>query len=82
MFKATVLITLRPSILDPKGKACHQALQQLGLNDVNSVRMGKMIEMSIASDSEDEAFKIAQEACDKLLANAVMEDYIITLDKL
>jgi phosphoribosylformylglycinamidine synthase len=82
MFKATVKITLRPSILDPKGKACHQALQQLGLKAVDSVRMGKMIEMSIAADTEKEAYKITQDACDKLLANAVMEDYVITIEKL
>jgi phosphoribosylformylglycinamidine synthase PurS subunit len=82
MFKATVIITLRPSILDPKGRACHQALYQLGLSSVSSVRMGKMIEMNIETTNEKEAYKIAKDACDKLLANNVMEDYVITLDKL
>lgn len=82
MFKATVIITLRPSILDPKGKACHQALNQLGLSSVSSVRMGKMIELRIETTNENEAYKIAKDACDKLLANNVMEDYVITLDKL
>lgn len=82
MFKATVIITLRPSILDPKGKACHHALNQLGLSSVSSVRMGKMIEMNIETTNESEAYKIAKDACDKLLANNVMEDYVITLDKL
>jgi len=80
MFKATVTITLRPSILDPKGKACHQALHQLGLNSVHSVRMGKMIELMIDSSDEKQAYAIAQDACEKLLANNVMEDYVITLD--
>lgn len=82
MFKATVLITLRSSILDPKGKACHHALHQLGISSVNSVRTGKMIEMSIDASSENEAYTIAKEACDKLLANAVMENYVIQLDQL
>ena len=45
MFKAKVNVTLRPSILDPKGKAAHHALQNLGLTNIEGVRIGKFRKM-------------------------------------
>jgi len=81
MYKATVNVTLRNSILDPQGKATHHALQNLGLNRVNGVRIGKLIEMEIDTDSEQQAREIAESACTQLLANEVMEDYEITINK-
>lgn len=81
MYKAKINITLRKSILDPKGKAAHHALQNLGLTDVSSVRIGKFIEMDIQADSDKEAYEQADTACTKLLANEVMEDYQINIEK-
>ena len=77
MYKAKVDVTLRESILDPKGKAAHHALENLGLGNVQNVRIGKLIELDIDAGSEDEARAIATEACTKLLANEVMEDFEI-----
>ena len=79
MYKAKVYITLRKSILDPKGKAAHHALQNLGLNEVNDVRIGKFIEINIDADSEKKAYELAETACTKLLANEVMEDFRIEI---
>lgn len=79
MFKAKVYITLRPSILDPKGKATHHALQNLGLNEVQNVRIGKYIEVDVEASDESKARAIVEEACSKLLANEVMEDFEIEL---
>ncbi|MCC5904725.1 MAG: phosphoribosylformylglycinamidine synthase subunit PurS [Balneolaceae bacterium] len=81
MYKAKVNITLRKSILDPKGKAAHHALQNLGLNDVKDVRIGKFIELNINAKSKDEAHQLAETACTKLLANEVMEDYHIQIEE-
>lgn len=81
MFKATVNVTLRKSILDPQGKAAHHALQNLGLKQVEGLRIGKLIEMDIDADSEQKAREIAEEACTQLLANQVMEDFDITIHK-
>ncbi|WP_069131150.1 phosphoribosylformylglycinamidine synthase subunit PurS [Rhodohalobacter halophilus] len=81
MYKAIVNVTLRKSILDPKGKATHHALQNLGLTDINNVRIGKLIELDIDASSKDEAQKIADTACSQLLANEVMEDYTIQIEK-
>ena len=80
MFKAKVNVTLRPSILDPKGKAAHHALQNLGLEQVQGVRIGKFIELDVSANSEEEARSIVDAACSKLLANEVMEDFEIHLD--
>lgn len=79
MYKATVNVTLRTSILDPQGKAAHQALHNLGLKEVNKVRIGKLIEMDISAESEEKARAIATDACTRLLANEVMEDFEIII---
>jgi phosphoribosylformylglycinamidine synthase len=80
MYKAKVNVTLRPSILDPKGKAAHHALENLGLNQVENVRIGKFIELDVNASSEAEAKAIAEQACSKLLANEVMEDFFIKIE--
>ena len=80
MYKANIHITLRQSILDPQGKATQHALHSLGFADVNKVRMGKYVEMWIETNDEDSARTIADNACNKLMANPVMEDYSFTLE--
>ncbi len=81
MYKAKVNVTLRPSILDPKGKAAHHALQNLGINKIEKVRIGKFIELDVNADSESAAEEIVKTACAKLLANEVMEDFEIEINK-
>ncbi len=81
MYKAQINVSLRPSILDPQGKAVHHALEQLGMAQVSSVRIGKFVEMWIEEDSEEAALRSAEEACGKLLANPVMENYSISLER-
>ncbi|MDR9417691.1 phosphoribosylformylglycinamidine synthase subunit PurS [Gracilimonas sp.] len=80
MYKAKVNVTLRPSILDPKGKAAHHALQNLGLNEVQQVRIGKFIELDVDAKDENAAKEIVESACAQLLANEVMEDFEITIE--
>lgn len=81
MYKAIISITLRPSILDPQGKAVHHALESLGSGTVERVRMGKYVEMWIDEDTEVAAERVARTACEKLLANPVMEDFSIVLEQ-
>lgn len=80
MYKAKVNVTLRPSILDPKGKAAHHALQNLGLNEVQQVRIGKFIELDVDAKDAAAAKEIVESACAQLLANEVMEDFEITIE--
>jgi phosphoribosylformylglycinamidine synthase len=81
MYKASIIVRLRPSILDPQGKATHHALGELGFASVERVRMGKYIEIWVDEKNEDDARRVATEACARLLANPVMEDFQITLEE-
>jgi phosphoribosylformylglycinamidine synthase len=80
MYKATISITLRPSILDPEGKTVHHALTNLGYDQIDRVRMGKRAEVWIDEDDEAAARRVAEEACEKLLANPVTENFEIHLE--
>jgi len=72
--KVRVVVTLKPGVLDPQGKAVHKALGGLGFAGVSDVRTGKLIEMEVADDTSDAAL---DEMCRKLLANTVIENYRI-----
>ncbi len=80
-FTAHVTVTLRPSILDPQGKATHHALTQLDFTQIGSVRIGKFIALEIEAGSEDEARQIAEKAAGQLLANPVMEDFNVVIHR-
>lgn len=79
MYKARINITLKPSILDPKGKASLGALHNLGYENIKNVRIGKSVELDIDADNEADARSAAELAAQKLLANEVMEDFEIEL---
>jgi phosphoribosylformylglycinamidine synthase PurS subunit len=81
LYRAKINITLRSSILDPQGKAVHHALGNLGLPAIEEVRIGKFIELKIRCANHAEAQAVAEEACKKLLANPVMEEYSLTIEK-
>ena len=66
-------------LLDPQGKAVLGGLLNLGLGNINDVRIGKHITLDIEADSEAAANQIAEEASKKLLANPVMEFYEIEI---
>ncbi|MDB5721473.1 MAG: purS [Alphaproteobacteria bacterium] len=72
--KTRVYITLKKGVLDPQGKAIHHALEGLGFAGVNDVRAGKLIELDLAPDVDDEA---VESMCRKLLANTVIENFRI-----
>jgi phosphoribosylformylglycinamidine synthase len=75
LFTARIQITLRPSILDPQGKAVEHAIATLGVPAVQDVRIGKYIELAVDESSEERARTATEEICRRLLANPVMEDY-------
>ncbi len=78
----TVQIKVMPlrELLDPQGKAVIGGLQNLGLSGVEDVRVGKNITLQVNADSPEAAAAIAEEATKKLLCNAVMEYYEITVN--
>lgn len=73
MAQVNVYVTLKPALLDAQGKVVQGALQQLGYDDVEQVRVGKYIQMTLR-DGESTETQV-KEMCDKLLANPVIEDY-------
>ena len=77
----TVQIKVMPlkDLLDPQGKAVMGGLQNLGLNNIADVRIGKHIDLQIEAGSKEEALTAAEEAAKKLLANPVMEYYELTV---
>jgi phosphoribosylformylglycinamidine synthase len=81
VFKVKVIIKRRKSILDPQGKAAEQGAKLLGFLNIEGVRINKEVEFFINLNSEDEALKEAKEFSEKLLANPIMEDFVIQLEK-
>ncbi len=75
MFKATVYVTMKQSVLDPQGNAVQGALHSMGFQEVGKVRIGKYMEMELDVDDRGEAESRLEAMCGKLLANPVIEDY-------
>jgi phosphoribosylformylglycinamidine synthase subunit PurS len=78
-YHARIYVTLRASVLDPAGTAVESGLQQMGYTEVESVRIGKYIEMQLTANDEDQAKQRLDEMCDRLLANTVIENYCFEL---
>jgi phosphoribosylformylglycinamidine synthase subunit PurS len=79
-YQARIYVTLRSSVLDPAGTAVQSGLTHMGYTDVESVRIGKYIEVSLSATDEAEAHQQLDTMCDQLLANPVIENYRIELE--
>ena len=77
--KARVVVTLKNGVLDPQGKAIEGALRSLGVEGVASVRQGKVFDVEIDGQDKVAATASLQAACEKLLANTVIENFKINL---
>ena len=73
--KAKVEVVLKREVLDPQGQAVQHALQSLNFKEIKSVRVGKLIELEFDHVPKAKVEAILKAACDKLLANTVIEDY-------
>jgi phosphoribosylformylglycinamidine synthase PurS subunit len=78
--KTRVVVTLKPSVLDPQGKAIEGALKSLGLEGFASVRQGKVFDIELDGVEGDAANQLIQQACEKLLANTIVENFAIQHD--
>jgi len=74
-FQAKIYVTLRPSVLDPAGTAVQSGLEHMGYDNVEQVRIGKYVELSLVAESEAAAAEQLDRMCDQLLANPVIENY-------
>src|SRR5438093_7124583 len=72
---ADVRVTLKPVVNDPPGLAIRDALHNLGYEAVEAVRSGKHLQIYLDAVSDDEARRLVDDMCRRLLANPVIEDY-------
>jgi phosphoribosylformylglycinamidine synthase subunit PurS len=77
--KARVTVTLKPGVLDPQGKAIEGALRSLCLEGVKAVRQGKIFDIEIDGEDRNGARAMLNDACERLLANTIVENYAIEI---
>ena len=77
--KISATVTLKKEVLDPQGKVVSQTLKNMGYKNIVNVRQGKYFDIELDETDKEEAKKIADEICKKLLTNIVIEDYTINL---
>ena len=78
--RATVLVRPKPGILDPQGQAVESSLRHLGFA-VGEARVGKLVDVELATDDRDEALAQLQQMCEQLLTNPLIESYAIELER-
>ncbi|MFN2500945.1 MAG: phosphoribosylformylglycinamidine synthase subunit PurS [Pyrinomonadaceae bacterium] len=79
--KAKVYVMLKPSVLDPQGKAIHHSVEQLGHDNIGDIRQGKYFEINFADGtSESNAQTAATKIAKDVLANPVIEDYRVEMN--
>ena len=77
--KARVIVTLKSGVLDPQGKAIEAALKAMALDGLRSVRQGKIFDVELDGDDQATARSKLSEACERLLANTIVENYAIEI---
>jgi phosphoribosylformylglycinamidine synthase PurS subunit len=77
--KARVTVTLKTGVLDPQGKAIEGALKSLDIAGVASVRQGKVFDIELDGTNKAAAEAALKLACEKLLANTVIENYRVEI---
>jgi phosphoribosylformylglycinamidine synthase PurS subunit len=80
-FQAEIDVMPKKEILDPQGKAVTGSMKNLGLAEIQNVRIGKHISLEVEADSEETANAKVEQACKNLLANLIMESYSFSIRK-
>ncbi|GAB2685537.1 phosphoribosylformylglycinamidine synthase subunit PurS [Mucilaginibacter koreensis] len=78
-FQAEIDVMPKKEILDPQGKAVTGSMKNLGLGEIQNVRIGKHVSLEIEAETEADASAKVEQACKSLLANLIMESYSFTL---
>ncbi|MFT4544390.1 MAG: phosphoribosylformylglycinamidine synthase PurS subunit [Polaribacter sp.] len=80
-FKAEIDVMPKKELLDPQGKAVTSSMKNLGLPEVENVRIGKHISLEVEADNESDAKTKVEKACKDLLANMIMESFEIEISE-
>ncbi len=78
--KAKIYVTLKKGVLDPQGRAILSSLSHLGIAGVEDVRVGKYMEVRLEDAAPEDARRLLDDACRRLLANTVIEEYRIEIE--
>ena len=81
-FKARITVMPHEEILDPQGKAVSKSMKNIGLPQIDHVRIGKHITLEVDADTKEKANAMVDDACRKLLANQIMEYYSFELEEM
>ena len=81
-YKAEIDVMPLKTLLDPQGKAVSASMKNIGLPEIDGVRIGKHISLSVEATSKEEAEKRVTEACKKLLANEIMESFEFSISEM
>jgi phosphoribosylformylglycinamidine synthase PurS subunit len=81
MFKATIFVTLKESVLDPQGVAVKGSLHTMGYTEVTDIRIGKRLEVSLDVAEKKAAEQSVTAMCEKLLSNPVIENFRYELEE-
>ena len=81
--KVTVVVELKPSVLDPQGKAIALSLSSLGFEGVEDVRAGKLFRIVLAESGQtrEGLESTIRQMCERLLANTVIENFSYTIEE-
>ena len=77
--RATVLVRPKPGILDPQGQAVESSLRHLGF-EVGEARVGRLVDVDLATDDKAQALTQLERMCEQLLANPLIESYTVLFD--
>jgi phosphoribosylformylglycinamidine synthase PurS subunit len=81
-FQAEIDVMPKKEILDPQGKAVTGSMKNLGLSEIQNIRIGKHISLEIEADNAETAHNKVDQACKNLLANLIMESYSFRIESL
>jgi len=80
--KAKVYVTLKPSVLDPQGKAIKHSVELLGYHGVADIRQGKYFEIALNGGlSDDDARAEAERMAREVLSNPIIEDFRVEIER-
>lgn len=78
-FKAEIDVMPLDALLDPQGKAVSNSMKNIGLSEIDGVRIGRHVRLFVDAPSKEIAEQKVEDACKKLLANQIMESYSFTV---
>jgi len=81
-FQAEIDVMPKKEILDPQGKAVTGSMKNLGLSEIQNIRIGKHISLEIEAENAETAHAKVEEACKNLLANLIMESYSFKIEQI